>query len=76
MSDIVTRLKRILSSADERGLDETECRAIQDAVAEIKQLRQEVCMLSVGKGGRSSSVSPDAIEEADRRGWDCFGKNK
>lgn len=39
-NDIVTRLNRILSAADERGLDETECRAIRDAICEIGQLRQ------------------------------------
>ena len=39
-NDIVARLNRILSAADERGLDETECRAIQDAICEIGQLRQ------------------------------------
>jgi hypothetical protein len=39
------------------------------------EARREVCMLSVGKGGRSSSASPDAIEEADKRGWECFKDN-
>lgn len=40
-NDIVARLNRILSGSDERGLDETECRAIRDAICEIEQLRQE-----------------------------------
>lgn len=39
------------------------------------EARREICMISCGKGGRSSSVSPDAIEEAKRRGWDCFKDN-
>jgi hypothetical protein len=38
-NDIVSRLNRILSAADERGLDETECRAMQDAVTEIEKMR-------------------------------------
>jgi hypothetical protein len=41
-SDIVTRLNRILSGADERGLDETECRAIRDAADEIERLREDL----------------------------------
>lgn len=41
-SDIVTRLNRILSGADERGLDETECRAIRDVTTEIERLRKEL----------------------------------
>lgn len=43
------------------------------ALREMRDMvRREICMISGGKGGRSSSVSPDAIEEAKRRGWDCF----
>lgn len=43
------------------------------ALREMRDMaRREICMISCGKGGRSSSVSPDAIEEAKRRGWDCF----
>lgn len=41
MNDIVTRLKRLLSGAEERGFDETECRAIRDAIAEIERLQKE-----------------------------------
>lgn len=39
MSDIVERLARIVSACDERGLDETERRAMVDAKAEITRLR-------------------------------------
>jgi len=42
---------------------------------ERDEARREVCMLASGKGGRSSSVSPDAIEYAQSRGWDCFKKD-
>ena len=42
MNDIVTRLNRILSGADERGLDETECLALRDAATEIERLRNDV----------------------------------
>ena len=39
--DIIARLNRIMSGADERGLDETECLAIRDAADEIERLRKE-----------------------------------
>lgn len=39
---IIDRLERILLWADERGLDETECRAMRDAVREIERLQAEV----------------------------------
>ena len=56
------------------------------AIAEIKRLRQEnatltaerdearreVCAILGGKGGRSSSNSPDAYTVANERGWDCY----
>ena len=58
------------------------------AIAEIKRLRQEnatltaerdearceMCMVVAGKCGKSAFVSRDAVEEAKRRGWDCFQK--
>lgn len=40
---------------------------------QLDAARREISMLSSGKGGRSSSVSPDAIEYARSRGWYCFG---
>jgi len=36
------------------------------------EARREICMILGGKGGRSSHVSPDAIDHARSRGWDCF----
>ena len=39
---IIDRLERILLWADERGLDETECRAMRDAVREIERLQAEL----------------------------------
>lgn len=75
-SDIVERLKCILSAADERGLDETECRALRDAVAEIKQLRRErdelrceVCdWVSIHFNWPKETV-------AKTRRWDCYKEN-
>lgn len=40
--------------------------------AELRAVRREFCMMMAGKGGRSSSESPDAVEYAQSRGWDCF----
>ena len=36
------------------------------------EARRELCMVMGGKGGRSSHISPDAIDYAKSRGWDCF----
>ena len=38
----------------------------------LDEARREICMIMGGKGGRSSHVSPDAIDYAKSRGWDCF----
>lgn len=57
-------------------------RDIGEAYAEIGRLRsdleearREICMIVGGKGGRSSHISPDAINYAKSRGWDCFKEN-
>lgn len=54
-------------------------RDIGEAYMEITRLqrerdeaRREICMIMGGKGGRSSHISPDAIDYAKSRGWDCF----
>ena len=39
---------------------------------ERDEARREICMIMGGKGGRSSHISPDAIDYAKSRGWDCF----
>ena len=75
-NDIVSRLNRILSAADERGLDETECRAMQDAIAEIKQLRKERDEARREICETQGYTVGAAHLEAERRGWDCFGDNK
>ena len=38
----------------------------------LDEARREICMVMGGKGGRSSHISPDAIDYAKSRGWDCF----
>jgi len=43
--------------------------------AERDEARREVCMIMGGKGGRSSYISPDAVDYANSRGWDCFEEN-
>lgn len=86
-TDIVTRLNRILSGADERGLDETECRAIRDAAAEIGQLRQERDMARRDACEYGAMLETDADPNYDpesgkfakiamriaySKGWDCW----
>lgn len=39
---IVDRLQRIIDTADERELDETEVRAMRDAIDEIQRLRNVI----------------------------------
>jgi len=39
---IVDRLQRIIDTADERKLDETEVRAMRDAIDEIQRLRNVI----------------------------------
>ena len=72
MNDIVTRLKRLLSGAEERGFDETECRAIRDAATEIGQLRREVCELRCNPPERFIGLPH---ELAKVNGWDCYKEN-
>lgn len=78
--DILIRLDRILDSADERGLDETECRALKAAVREIKRLRderdqarREVCQLQSDPPQTMFCALPE--EYADIRQWDCYKEN-
>ena len=40
--NIVERLQRIIDTADERELDETEVRAMRDAIDEIQRLRNVI----------------------------------
>lgn len=87
--DIVTRLNRILSGANERGLDETECRAIRDASDKIGKLRKErdearrrVCENAIQHGRVYRRVGRDTVrcetpqQVAEVMGWDCYKENK
>lgn len=54
---------------------------VEALVKELEQTRRErdlarmeVCMILAGKVGKSSSICPDALEHAERRGWDCFSE--
>ena len=85
-SEILTRLHRILSAADERGLDETECRAMRDAADAIGLLRDErdearrmycEAVILHGTAHRfDANGVPEEITEAEelarRLKWDCF----
>lgn len=91
-NDIVSRLNRILLGADERGLDESEFRAIRDAVIEIGTLRAErdtarrdACefgaMLETDADPdydpESGKFAEIAMRIAWLKGWDCWsGYNK
>ena len=45
---------------------------VLDLRKRLDEARREICMVMGGKGGRSSHISPDAIDYAKSRGWDCF----
>ena len=76
-ADEIERLRERLASADaERmhavsalGEDADTLRTERDAA------RRELCMVIAGKCGKSAFVSGDAVDEARRRGWDCFKEN-
>ena len=61
---------RQFSVAEEVYLDTLEY--IKLVRKERDEARREICMIMGGKGGRSSQISPDAIDYAKSRGWDCF----
>jgi len=41
---------------------------------ERDEARREVCNIVAGKQGKRDNYSPDALEHARMRGWDCFGE--
>ena len=61
---------RQFSVAEEVYLDTLEY--IKLVRKERDEARREICMIMGGKGGRSSHISPDAIDYAKSRGWECF----
>ena len=87
MSDIVEWLRSVLNNdrsvelrcREAADTIEELTSHIEDLVTKCEQLqherdeaRREVCMIVAGKVGKSSSVCPDALEHAERCGWDCF----
>lgn len=40
--------------------------------AERDEARREICNIVAGKQGKRDNFSPDAIEHATLREWDCF----
>lgn len=39
---------------------------------ELNSARREICNIVAGKQGKSGDYSPDAVEHANLRGWNCF----
>ena len=74
-SDIVARLRAVLHNDRSVELMNREAAdEIERLRAERDEARCEMCMVVAGKCGKSAFVSRDAVEEAKRRGWDCFQK--
>lgn len=73
--DIVARLRAVLHNDRSVELMNREAAdEIERLRAERDEARCEMCMVVAGKCGKSAFVSRDAVEEAKRRGWDCFQK--
>ncbi len=82
--DIVTWLRSILHN--DRSVElrcqeaANEIERLRDELVSVTyrlsmerdESRREICMMMGGKGGRSSCISPDAVDYAKSRGWDCF----
>ena len=49
---------------------------IAQLIKERDEARREVCRMAAGKEGKSSAVSPGAVEHAKFRNWDCFEEQK
>ena len=73
-SDIVARLRAVLHNDRSVELMNREAAdEIERLRTERDDARRELCMVISGKGGKSAFVSGDAVDEAKRRGWDCYG---
>lgn len=59
----ITELKNSLLNAEQK---------LKRRTVERDEARQEVCRILAGKEGKFSNVSPDALEVAKQRNWDCF----
>jgi hypothetical protein len=73
----VADFKEFLRGQDKIFLEEKDRlrKENEELRKERDEARREVCAILGGKGGRSSSASPDAIDVATERGWDCFREN-
>lgn len=79
-SNMAEELRNFAADVDDRDeATREELDMLRQAASLIEKLeqerdeaRQELCMILAGKGGRSSSISPDAIEVSKSRGWNCF----
>ena len=68
--DIVSRL-RDHTNRDDNDIAEAAA-YIERLRAERDEARRELCMVVSGKCGKSAFASNDAVDEAKRRGWNCF----
>lgn len=59
----ITELKDSLLNAEQK---------LKRRTVERDEARREVCRIQAGKEGKFSYVSPNALEVAKQRNWDCF----
>lgn len=62
----IKRLSHCINCADELA------ELVERLIRERDEARRDVCRLSAGKEGKSSFCSPDAMEYAKSKNWDCF----
>ena len=64
------RLTELLENARyQNNLLAQKCRELEK---ERDEARREICNIVAGKQGKKDNHSPDAIEHAKLREWDCF----
>jgi hypothetical protein len=69
--DIVARLRCITWMGSD-ALCQEAADEIERLRAERDEARREICNIVAGKQGKRDNFSPDAIEHATLREWDCF----
>ena len=74
---IMSLLHTIALIREAAGVDEKPMLSeLPDAIRKIREerdeARREICNIVSGKQGKRDNFSPDAIEHATLREWDCF----
>lgn len=72
MKDITHRLREMSVGNYNALVWDEAADEIEKLRIELNKVRRELSAIMAGKGGKSSFASPDAIEYAKSKGWDCW----